>query len=447
MGARANESARAAAEPVPVSYAAELDRLSRSLLPIAAVACMLVWIPFYLLVDPMLHPRVRLLFPLRFALGLIAVAILALYWLGPLRNRARLGLGALALALALLTAAITAATDGDPVYLSGYCLVLLTLLIAPLSLRTMLGIVASANLLLAGRLAAEGWFSRSTVEPHSLYTWAVSVATVVTFAWAADRMRHASWKARLLAQQLAEERARDLNAARRLQRSLIPIGDREYGAFQASVVYRPLTEVGGDFCDATLLPDGRLRLFIADAIGHGVEAALFTMAIKTEYEDLKRSAATPAEILRGLNAAFQRKYDGAHSCFTSIVCDLSPEGALVYASGGHPDQLLLGRSGLQRLARTGPIIGAFPERHWDNRRTPLDPEFQLWLFTDGAFEVFSRSGEMFGEEAFARALLASAAPGPAERLAEALAAVDAHRGSAAPADDVTALAASFRVLH
>ena len=102
------------------------------------------------------------------------------------------------------------------------------------------------------------------------------------------------------------EAERSLSEA--LQRSLLtqPPGS---GDLQVAVRYQPAAEeaqVGGDWYDAFLLPDGALTMVVGDVAGHDQEAA----ASMGQLRNLVRGVAysldeTPAGVLRGLDRAME----------------------------------------------------------------------------------------------------------------------------------------------
>ena len=95
---------------------------------------------------------------------------------------------------------------------------------------------------------------------------------------------------------------RDLERSAHYQRSVLgkppAIDGLAFG-----IAYQPLDAVGGDVYDASLLPDGTLRLFIADATGHGIEAALATILIKKASGVQKGSARPNADKVGTLTRA------------------------------------------------------------------------------------------------------------------------------------------------
>jgi phosphoserine phosphatase RsbU/P len=91
------------------------------------------------------------------------------------------------------------------------------------------------------------------------------------------------------------------------------------------VRWLPLGVVSGDFYDFVELPGGVVRVLVADATGHGVQAALRTMVIKTAYDAIKFSAASPSQCLRELNEALLGAYPSLEAKTDAVCVDLVRE--------------------------------------------------------------------------------------------------------------------------
>ena len=67
--------------------------------------------------------------------------------------------------------------------------------------------------------------------------------------------------------------------------------------------YRPAREVGGDFYDFHLLPDGKLGLVVGDATGKGVPAALVMSTTCGMLQATARAlgSSSPGEVLAQVN--------------------------------------------------------------------------------------------------------------------------------------------------
>jgi serine phosphatase RsbU (regulator of sigma subunit) len=194
----------------------------------------------------------------------------------------------------------------------------------------------------------------------------------------------------------------DLFMAKRIQGNLIP-DEKEINQIHEKldffIRYRPQSEIGGDFYNVVPLNENAVRIFMADATGHGIQAALTTMLIQTEYQKVKKMEKRPHEILRLLNDSFIGKYYHLTVFFSCIILDIDLQSkTFYYASAGHPDQIYLNRDGGHVLSCGGKLIGLFEGTNFSLQKKRFDPQSKLMLYTDGLFEQFNEKDEEFGEK-------------------------------------------------
>ncbi len=246
---------------------------------------------------------------------------------------------------------------------------------------------------------------------------------------------------RALAATVAELQARrreldlDLAQARAFQRATLPalpdVPGLRFGA-----LYAPAEAVGGDLYDLRAR-GGRVRVFLADAIGHGIQASLRTMVVRTLYERHRDEAADPAALLARLNEDVVRSYGRLEVRLAACCFDVTPDG-VAYANAGLPP-LLVFRAGasVDEVYEAGAFVGMVPGVAFPLRRIALGAGDRVVAFTDGLAEQWNRAGDRLAE-ATLRALLG--APGPVDAvLAAALARLEAWRDGRAQADDITAV--------
>ena len=191
----------------------------------------------------------------------------------------------------------------------------------------------------------------------------------------------------------------DLSTARKIQSSILSQADKTIGELEITVRYLPLTEVGGDFFDITELRPGLVRVFLADATGHGVQAALITMAIKTLYESLKRGLYSVHELLYYLNNEFLHSFQNLNQFFTCIIVDIDTnKNKIRYSSAGHPPQFLIRGNKITKLEKTGRLVGAISKTQYTSKEEEFDSDSGLLLFTDGLTEEWNMEKDEFGEE-------------------------------------------------
>ncbi|TGM99593.1 PP2C family protein-serine/threonine phosphatase [Leptospira dzoumogneensis] len=234
---------------------------------------------------------------------------------------------------------------------------------------------------------------------------------------------------------------KDLLVAQRIQKKLFPENVEAYKELKYAVKYLPRDEVGGDFYDIFEVSPGVYRIFLADATGHGVQAALVTMAIKAEYEGIKFGAKDPGFCLDLLDDKFQRKFSSLGTIFSSIIVDIyARENRLVYASAGHPDQILVHSSNLMNLRRTGAIIGLKNKKSYENQELDFSNGDRMFLFSDGVFEQFNSKREAWGESRL-RDRISELSDEPIENIPDiVMKDLDLWLGYSQPQDDISLIA-------
>jgi phosphoserine phosphatase RsbU/P len=206
-------------------------------------------------------------------------------------------------------------------------------------------------------------------------------------------------------QHLAEKDRRiteDLHQARTFQQRILPELPRSAWC-RFSVVYRPAELVGGDLYDVTEIAPGRFRLFIADAAGHGVQAALRTMILKSEYDRAKDDGTTPEKVLMAMNERIAVAYPGLELHCTAACLDLEQRagGATLvrYATAAHPPLLHFTTDGQARhVYQPGPFLGVVRSIQVEAVEFEARAGESLFLYSDGVSEQWAPDGTEFGME-------------------------------------------------
>jgi serine phosphatase RsbU (regulator of sigma subunit) len=244
-----------------------------------------------------------------------------------------------------------------------------------------------------------------------------------------------------------ERMAQELSLAGEVQASFLPRQVPEIPGWQISAMLKPAREASGDFYDFVLLPDARLGIVIADVSGKGAGAALYMALSCTLMRTLAQQFPSQPELV--LDAVNRRILadTSAHEFVTVFYGILDPvTGRLVYASGGHCPALHFPTDETQeahRLTRTGPALGIFEDRTWEQGTLQLDPADVLVLYTDGITEAYAGLPWLFGEERLVRSVQttlreAGPQPPPPHEIQDAiLADVERFVGGAPQSDDIT----------
>lgn len=197
---------------------------------------------------------------------------------------------------------------------------------------------------------------------------------------------------------------KDLDMAKKIQSSLLPSNMNSIPQLKIDFKFLPMLEVGGDIYDIAHIEEGYIRIFLADATGHGVQAALITMVINTEYENLKMEfKKNPGELIDKLNESFVLKHKSLKAFFSCFILDVDLNaGYFHFASAGHPDQILINSGKLHFLKRTGRLIGFETKSEWYTETFSFQSKDKILLFTDGILEEYFVGSQKYGDEEFYR---------------------------------------------
>jgi sigma-B regulation protein RsbU (phosphoserine phosphatase) len=195
----------------------------------------------------------------------------------------------------------------------------------------------------------------------------------------------------------------DLQLAQRLQRSLLPRQMPDIPGIRFAARYLASGTVGGDFYDAFRLDERHVGFYVADAVGHGVRAALLTVFLKkgiTTKEIGPRSyrLLAPAEVLERLNNDMLREQLAESPFITIVYATLNVETLqLQYSCAGHPYPIVLRAEGTQELLdKGGGLVGVFEDR-FDAGECQLGPGDRLICYTDGIQNALGATSPNFVE--------------------------------------------------
>jgi serine/threonine-protein kinase RsbW len=174
-----------------------------------------------------------------------------------------------------------------------------------------------------------------------------------------------------------------------LQISLLPSEVPAVPAgYEVAVRYLPGTldaEVGGDFWDVSVLPNGDLALAVGDVAGHDIKAAATMAQLRSACRALRPQTPHPAELVHLLQTTWDQL--DLDLIATAIFARVQPDtGRLQIASAGHPPPLIVGTgtASFASVAPAGPL-GAPPRSDplWEGEWLPGTA---LVFYTDGLVE-------------------------------------------------------------
>ena len=238
-----------------------------------------------------------------------------------------------------------------------------------------------------------------------------------------------------LAYQNALHYARESRVADTLQRASLPSELPQLPGLRINATYVPgatESEIGGDWYDAFLLPDGKVGFTIGDVAGKGLRAAVSMGVVRQALRYAALDGLSPSAALRRVNRHLCLETTGMVTAVTAVL-DLAND-RLVYAGAGHPAALVCTRSGdVERISTAGMPLGLFSQAAYTEVERQLETGDLLVLYTDGLIE--NERDLARGERDLAEAVSAEAkttSPNPALSIL--------HRMiSGMPKDDVAIL--------
>jgi len=245
----------------------------------------------------------------------------------------------------------------------------------------------------------------------------------------------------------------ELHLAASIQRDFTSSPVPRVRGLDIEVLFRPVNFVSGDVYNVRDLGDGRAAFFVADAVGHGVPAALLTMVLTSslttsEYDAAGRQGLLePAEVLARLNKRMCASCFGSGRFATAVYGVVDSNARTVTVAGaGHPMPVVLSPHQPREIETNGPLLGVFGEAEFDQCTVSLADDETLLVYTDGLDAALpAQPGSAMGPRRLewlrdiARMRAQAVHAGASLILAELQGMLDAQSGSLHQNDDVTAV--------
>jgi hypothetical protein len=236
---------------------------------------------------------------------------------------------------------------------------------------------------------------RWLVVPHPSYyimlggwRWSPSNATVTTLGaitvgfFIRDLIRDRRDKLRMAA---------ELEAARAVQLVLVPEQIPAVPGFALEAVYRPFSQVGGDFFQILPLPGNSVLAAVGDVSGKGVPAAMTVSHLVGILRFAAEASSSPKKILAALNRSLCDR--GGQGFTTCLVLRCNHDGTLTFANAGHIAPFLNGK---EISIENSLPLGIACSSIYPETTVSLPPNAQLTLLSDGVIEAQNAKGELFG---------------------------------------------------
>lgn len=234
---------------------------------------------------------------------------------------------------------------------------------------------------------------------------------------------------------------REFQLARQIQQTFLPDQKPNIPGWDMDVYWETARQVGGDFYDYFLLPDGRLAFVIADVSDKGLAASLYMTVTRTLLRAAALESDSPARTLEHVNELLLANSQNGLFVTTFYGILSLEEGLLTYAIAGHNPPIMLRQQNQEVIAfnRGGIALGALPNIHLTQNQIVLDPGDCLVLYTDGVTEAFNAQDQMFGEQRLMDTLKTTLGQNAHDVINHLITKIADFRGNSPLSDDTTVL--------
>jgi serine phosphatase RsbU (regulator of sigma subunit) len=258
-------------------------------------------------------------------------------------------------------------------------------LFAALPLAAAAGATFGALALLAISLQAVFGYARIEIPATAFLLLApASYAAIATF-------RHVFLERR------AREGEKELEAARTIQKRLLPSSPPFVRGLELFGTNIPAREVGGDYYDFVPFGAGRLAVALGDVSGKGVPAALLMSHLQASLHAEIATCDGPKDVLRAMDTLLYRATEPGRYATFFLACIEADGGGLSFCNAGHNPGLLLRAGAVQPLEATGVPLGMFEASAYAEQQHRFEPGDVLVLYSDGITEA-SWKGEFYGDD-------------------------------------------------
>lgn len=212
---------------------------------------------------------------------------------------------------------------------------------------------------------------------------------------------------------------RELALANTVQKTFFPKKAFESASLSVHGYYRPATECSGDWWWHHQIDEHRTFVCIADALGHGVSAALVTAMAHSAFlthgellDNALSETVSPRLVLERLNRILYKTFEGAltMTCFAMVVDTRA--GSITYSMASHNapflvpkgiDHARFGKRAVNfegellphSLRARGGLLGMSLEETFSDTTFKIESGDRIVLYTDGLIENSGPNDERF----------------------------------------------------
>jgi len=198
------------------------------------------------------------------------------------------------------------------------------------------------------------------------------------------------------------------------------------------------SQFSGDIIMTARTPSDKLHIMLADAVGHGLVAAMNLLPLSQIFYTMTKKGITISQIIEEINSKIHQLMPADRFIGAMLVSIDFREQLIQVWNGGMPTPVLVNRDGkfLQKWKSQNLPLGILDEGAFSSNVEAFhfDDDCQLFMFSDGLTEAHSPDGEQYGNERVEQLLQSTEPDGRFDRLIGSL---ESHLGGHHAHDDIS----------
>lgn len=233
-----------------------------------------------------------------------------------------------------------------------------------------------------------------------------------------------------------DEHTREANL---IQSSLVPQQGLCHGSVEIACRYIPLFDVGGDFADFFVLPNGHIGIYLGDVVGKGLPAAMYSALVMGVLRGVHKTGTDTANVLARLNDRLIQRPISGRFCSTFYALFDPATAELIFSNAGMELPLLAGQGDCRQLGDGGLPSGMFPGAAYSRHVVQLAPGDCVLFATDGLHDLRDRNGLDFSSAQMHQVWAQCAEKSAADAVGFLFERLMTFSAGAAANDDITAI--------
>ncbi|MDP8205284.1 MAG: SpoIIE family protein phosphatase [Candidatus Electryonea clarkiae] len=204
---------------------------------------------------------------------------------------------------------------------------------------------------------------------------------------------------RMLKETAEKERLQqEIQIARQIQENLLPGELPLLDNYEFAALSNPSHDVGGDYYDVFIMPDGRVGIAIGDVSGKGIPAAMLMSHLQSSFQLITHDNVSLEDVAYRLNNLIYRNSTPEMfiTCFLGIL-DAS-QNVFSFINAGHDIPVFLHNGKAHGLKTGGLLFGVKPEVDYDIAEVKLNHGDLIVLYSDGITEAMNEDETEFGRD-------------------------------------------------